>query len=32
MLAAGDQSLARKLAAFRQRQTAAARAKRVPPA
>ena len=32
MLAAGDQSLARKLAAFRQRQTAAARAMRVPPA
>ena len=32
MLAAGDQSLARKLAAFRQRQTAAARAMRVPSA
>ena len=32
MLAAGDPSLARKLATFRQRQTAAARAMRVPPA
>ena len=31
MLAASDPSLARKLAAFRQRQTAAARAARVPP-
>jgi 5-(carboxyamino)imidazole ribonucleotide mutase len=32
MLAAADPPLARKLAAFRQRQTAAARAMRVPPA
>jgi 5-(carboxyamino)imidazole ribonucleotide mutase len=32
VLAAADPSLARKLAAFRQRQTAAARAMRVPPA
>jgi 5-(carboxyamino)imidazole ribonucleotide mutase len=32
MLAAGDPALARKLVAFRQRQTTAARAMRVPPA
>jgi 5-(carboxyamino)imidazole ribonucleotide mutase len=32
MLAAGDPSLARKLAAFRLRQTTLARAMRVPPA
>jgi 5-(carboxyamino)imidazole ribonucleotide mutase len=32
MLAASDPAMARKLAAFRQRQTAAARAMRVPPA
>jgi 5-(carboxyamino)imidazole ribonucleotide mutase len=31
MIAAGDATLAKKLAAFRQRQTAAARAMRVPP-
>jgi 5-(carboxyamino)imidazole ribonucleotide mutase len=31
MLAAADPALARKLAAFRQRQTATARAMRVPP-